>query len=97
MEKNGPARTDPSTRDWAVVDSTGEWVLWERRDDQDLIWHNFVLRRDRFEPKERSTFWGGWDGQRLASNSDMRALKKRFPELYGWLENACKVAQWAKC
>lgn len=81
------ARKPPA--DWRKVASQDRWILYHRLTADGQGWHNFVLRHEDGRYRKAS-FWGGWNGQRLAHNSDLDILKEHYPEIYRWLESTCR-------
>jgi hypothetical protein len=63
------------------------WTLYHNSDREG--WHNFVLRRNDTRFRKYS-YWGGFDGQRIAKNRDMQRLAKQCPDIYRWLERTCR-------
>jgi hypothetical protein len=65
------------------------WKLFHRPDADSDGWHSFVLRHydGRFR---KYSYWGGWNGERVARNTDMGRLNRRFPEIMQWVERSCR-------
>jgi hypothetical protein len=80
----------------APIASAWKFVARHRNDDWTLYqqsradgWTNFVLRHED-ERFRKYSYWGGWNGQRIARNTDMTRLAEQHPEIYRWLEATCR-------
>jgi hypothetical protein len=89
--------TTPSRTGWTVIahradDRNGllkhqAWTLYHQSDKGD--WHNFVVRHN--DPHFRKfSYWGAWNGQRLARNKDLAKLQDKHPRIYTWLQATCR-------
>jgi hypothetical protein len=89
--------TTPSLAGWTVIahradDRNGllkhqAWTLYHQSDKGG--WHNFVLRHN--DPHFRKfSYWGAWNGRRLARNNDLAKLQDKHPRIYTWLEATCR-------
>jgi hypothetical protein len=91
--------SNPSSAGWTVVAhrsaaknglmSERAWTLWHRPHADADGWHSFVLRHND-ERFRKFSYWGGWDGSRLAKNADLRTLHDKHPKVYAWLEAVCR-------
>ena len=90
--------TKPALAGWRVVGHKSAaaadgllqeqaWTLWHRFDKDG--WHNFVLRHND-EHFRKFSYWGAWDGRRLARVKDLALLRQSFPQVYAWLEAVCR-------
>ena len=84
LRKRGGKPTNPATAGWKRVTSKDHWTLYDRPRAYKNGWHSFVLRTSdkRFR---KYSFWGGHNGQRLASNHDMkRSTRNTQQSMRGW-------------
>jgi hypothetical protein len=87
--QHGHKRSDPVPPQWRSIAMLDCWTLWHRPDGDSDGWNSFVLRHEdrRFR---KYHYWGGWNGERIAHNSDMARLSHRHPDVYRWLESICR-------
>ena len=73
-----------------IVAQQDRWLLWHRTDKTRGEWHSFKLERLGPQKRyEKSNWWVGHNGQRLARNRDAGFLRQHEPETYAWVEHAC--------
>jgi hypothetical protein len=76
-----------------AVSPTG-WRLHHLLDYDRPGWRNFHLQAPWHSPwcrtRPRSTFWLGWNGERLARCTDQAALATSHPALHQWTIDALR-------
>ncbi len=88
------ARAATISETTAVIANCDGFVLLHRFEADSAQWRNVKLVRLGGRHREKSNWWLGWNGQRLASNHDADLLRKYEPEIYQWVISSLEVYPW---
>ena len=83
--------TKPALAGWRVVGHKSAaaadgllqeqaWTLWHRFERTAGI----TVLRHNDEHFRKFSYWGAWDGRRLARVKDLALLRQSFPQVYAW-------------
>jgi hypothetical protein len=63
----------------------GPFTLYEREGCSTAEWRSLKLVRDPREEGKKNNWWLGWNGARLARNTDTKKLAEHHPEVLQWV------------
>jgi hypothetical protein len=63
----------------------GSFTLYERRGCSTAWWLSLKLARHPREAGKQNAWWLGWNGERLARNTDTKKLAERLPGIERWV------------
>lgn len=81
------------TENTGLVQGSAVQFVW-REDRSTAEWYTFYVvapgvNRGKIKRWDRK-YHGGWNGERLARNTDTQVLKERHPQVYNWLLGVLK-------
>jgi hypothetical protein len=61
------------------------FTLYEREGCSTAQWRSLKLVREPRKAGKQNAWWLGWNGERLARNTDTKKLAKHHPEVLQWV------------